>query len=73
MLRLLKRTAAGLLVLIIGLILSALGVSAGAWIAVAGLLIMFLVSGVQRFSFLLHARCAYVGCAQSVRARSSKS
>jgi hypothetical protein len=44
MLRLLKRTGLALAVLVVGLILLGLGVSAGAWIAVVGLVGAFLVN-----------------------------
>lgn len=44
MLRLLRRTAAGLVVMVIGLVLLAFGLSAGAWVAVAGLVAAFVVN-----------------------------
>jgi hypothetical protein len=44
MLLLLERTALALAVMVVGLILFGLGVSAGAWIAVAGLIGVFLVN-----------------------------
>jgi hypothetical protein len=43
-LRLLKRTALALAVMVVGLILLGLGVSAGAWVAVVGLVGGFLVN-----------------------------
>jgi hypothetical protein len=44
MLELLARTAVGFLVLVVGLILLALGVSAGAWVALVGLVLAFVVN-----------------------------
>jgi hypothetical protein len=44
MLRLLKRTALALAVMVVGLVLVGVGVSAGAWVAVAGLVMGFLVN-----------------------------
>jgi hypothetical protein len=44
MLQLLARTAAGLVILIGGLILQAVGMSVGVWIALGGLLLMFVVN-----------------------------
>ncbi len=44
MLQLMKRTALALLVAVAGLILLGLGVSAGAWIAVAGLVVALVVN-----------------------------
>jgi hypothetical protein len=44
MLRLLRRTALALAVMVAGLILAGLGVSAGVWIAVAGLVGALLVN-----------------------------
>ncbi len=44
MLSLLRRTALALGVLVVGLILLGLGVSVGAWIAVAALIVAFLVN-----------------------------
>jgi hypothetical protein len=42
--RLLKRTAIALVVMVIGLILLSVGVTAGAWVAAAGLVAAFLVN-----------------------------
>ena len=44
MLRLFKRTGLALLLVVVGLVLLSIGVSAGAWVAVVGLVAAFLVN-----------------------------
>ena len=49
MLRLLKRTAFALAIVVVGLVLVGIGVEAGAWVALAGIVLAFLVNLIAPF------------------------